>query len=71
MLVTACLIGLAMAITRRDAAYLLVLVWSFAGIGLKQAATPLVAVSAWIAALFALALAGYSLFNRRQKPIHQ
>ena len=71
MLVAACLIGLAMAITRQDAAYLLVLVWSFAGIGLKQAATPLVAVSAWIAAFFALALAGYSLFNRRQKPIHQ
>jgi len=65
MLVVASLIGLAMAITRQDAAYLFVLVWSFAGIGIKQAATPLVAISAWIAACFALALAVYCLFKRR------
>jgi hypothetical protein len=71
MLVAASLIGLAMAITRQDAAYLFVLVWPFAGIGLKQATTPLVAVSAWIAALFALALAVYCLFNRRPKSVHQ
>jgi benzodiazapine receptor len=70
MLVAASLIGLAMAITRQDAAYLFVLVWSFAGIGLKQAGTPLVVVSAWIAAFFALALAVYSLFNRRPQQVH-
>jgi len=70
MLAAASLIGLAMALTRRDAAYLFVLVWSFVGIALKQAATPLVAMSAWIAALFALALAVYCLFNRRPKPVH-
>lgn len=71
MLVTASLIGSAMTITRQDAAYLFVMVWSFAGIGIKQAATPLVAVSAWVAALFALALAVYCLFNRRLKPVHE
>jgi hypothetical protein len=67
MLAAASLIGLLMALTRQDAAYLLVLVWSFAGIGVKQAAAPLVAVSAWIAALFALLLAVYCLFARRSK----
>jgi hypothetical protein len=71
MLAAASLIGLAMALTRQDAAYLLVLVWSFAGIGFKQAATPPVAVSAWIAAFFALALAGYCLFIPRIKPVHE
>ena len=70
MLAAASLIGLAMAMSRRDAAFLFVLVWAFAGIGLKQAATPLVATSAWIAALFALACAVYCLFNHRPQSIH-
>ena len=68
MLLVASLLGLGMALTRRDYAYLLVLVWSFVGIAVKQAAEPLVAVSAWIVALFALALALYCLFVSRQKP---
>jgi len=67
MLFVASLLGLGMALTRRDVAYLLVLVWSFIGIAVKHAAVPLVAVSAWIAALFALALAIYCLFASRQK----
>jgi hypothetical protein len=48
-----------------------VLVWSFAGIGLKQAATPSVAISAWSAAIFALALSVYCLFIPRAKPVHE
>jgi benzodiazapine receptor len=71
MLAATILIGLGMALTRRDAAFLFVLVWALAGIANKQAATPLVAVSAWIAALLALGLALYSLFNRSPKPAHQ
>jgi len=63
----ASLIGLAMALTRRDVAFLLVLVWSFAGIGVKQAAAPLVAYSAWAAAVVALLLAAYSLMARKLK----
>jgi benzodiazapine receptor len=66
MLFVASLVGLMMALTRRDAAYLFVLVWSFAGIAVKQAATPMVAYAAWAAALVALGLAVYSIVARRR-----
>jgi hypothetical protein len=65
MLAVASLIGLAMAITRRDAAYLFVLVWSFIGIAVKQTSAPSVVTSAWIAAAFMSVLAVYSLMRRR------
>ncbi len=42
-------LGWMMARTRRDTAYLLVLVWSFVGIAVKQSAMPVV-IAAWIAA---------------------
>lgn len=55
MLGVAVIVGALMALNRRDAAYLGVLVWAFIGIALKHAATPLVAISAWLAtALVAL-----------------
>jgi hypothetical protein len=66
MLVIASLVGLLMALTRRDAGYLLVLVWSFAGIAVKQEGAPLVAYTAWIASLVALLLAVFSLIQRRR-----
>ncbi len=50
MLAAGVVIGLLIAITRRDIAYLLVLVWAFAGIGVKQATIPLVATAAWVSA---------------------
>lgn len=65
MIAVASLVGLAMAITRRDAAYLLVLVWSFAGIAVKQTPAPDVVLAAWIAAGLMLALAAYSLVRRK------
>ena len=69
MLVIATVIGALMAWTRRDAGYLFVLVWSFIGIALKQAAAPLVAYAAWIVAALALALAIYSLVQRGRKVV--
>jgi benzodiazapine receptor len=36
------------SLTRGDIAYMLVIAWAFAGIGVKQAATPIVATTAWI-----------------------
>ncbi len=59
-------VGLAVAMRylRRDAVYGGVVVWAFIGIALKQAATPAVAVAAWVgaalvvAALVVLALPG-------------
>ena len=65
MLVVACLLGFLMAISRRDSGYAFVLVWSFAGIAQQQADTALVANSAWVATVFALGLAIYSMIQRR------
>lgn len=66
MLAVASLLGLAMALTRRDAGYLAVLVWAFAGIAVKQTSAPLVVTSAWIAAALMLGLAIFSLLSRRK-----
>lgn len=65
MLAVASLVGLGMALARRDAGYLFVFVWAFAGIAVKQAGAPLVAYGAWAATLAALGLAVYSLARRR------
>jgi len=65
MLTVASLLGLGMALNRRDAGYLFVFVWALAGIALKQAAEPLVAYSAWVATVVAFGLAVYSLVRRR------
>src|SRR5512141_797285 len=65
MLVIASLLGVAMALARRDAGYLLVLVWAFAGIAVKQTSAPMVVLSAWIAAAAMLFLAVYSVWHRR------
>ena len=66
MLLVASLVGVMMALTRRDSAYLFVFAWSFAGIAVKQAATPMVAYAAWAAAVVALGLAIYSIIARRR-----
>jgi hypothetical protein len=68
MLAVASLLGLIVACTRRDAAYLLVFVWAFSGIALKHAAAVLVADAAWAAAGLALALAVLSIL-RRSRPV--
>lgn len=67
MLAVASLLGLLMALRRSDAAYLSVLVWAFIGIAVKQAAAPLVAVSAWLAAALMLALLLFSLLRLRSR----
>ncbi len=65
MLAVASLLGLAIAWTRRDAGYLLVLVWAFIGIAIKQTGEPLVMVSAWLAAVLMAGLAIFSFIRRR------
>jgi hypothetical protein len=64
MLAVASLLGLAMAVRRRDVSYLAVLVWAFVGIAVKQTSAPMVVLSAWIAAALMLGLAIYSLIRR-------
>jgi translocator protein len=57
-------IAAAAAITRRDIAYLLVLVWAFAGIGVRWPALPTVMVASFTAAALVALLAVYSLVAR-------
>lgn len=61
MLSVASLLGLAMALKRRDAAYLVVLVWAFIGIAVKQVTEPMLVLIGWIAAAFMFSLAIFSL----------
>src|SRR5512139_1725971 len=63
MLAVASLLGLAMALTRRDVGYLAVLGWAFVGIAVKQTSAPTVVLSAWSAAALMLGLAVYSLIR--------
>ena len=68
MLVAGVVIASAVSLTRRDVAYMLVIVWAFAGIAVKQAGTPVVATAAWVTtALAALMLVVGLLFKRRQQ----
>ncbi len=66
MIGVAAIVGGLMAWTRGDVAYLLVLVWAFVGIAVKQAATRPVANSALIAAalMAAAAVAAYYFRHR-------
>jgi benzodiazapine receptor len=66
MLGVASLLGLWMTISRKDMSYSFVLVWSFAGIAVKQVAEPLVTNFAWVAAVFVFGMAIYSLIQRRR-----
>jgi len=65
LIVVASIVGLLMTLTRKDAAYVFVLVWSFIGIAVKQADVANVAVTAWIGAGAMLLLAIYSLPRRQ------
>jgi translocator protein len=61
MLAVAVVLAWLMAITRRDVAYLLVLVWAFIGIATKHAATPVVSNAAWIATALVAAAVVWSI----------
>ncbi len=63
----------AMSFRRGDAAYALVIAWAFVGIALKQAATPLVAIAAWVATAVVLVdmIAGSILQARRRSTLRR
>ena len=66
MLVAGVAIASAVSLTRGDVAYMLVIVWAFAGIAVKHAGTPVVATAAWVTtALAALMLVAGFVFRRR------
>ncbi|QYK51486.1 MAG: tryptophan-rich sensory protein [Anaerolineales bacterium] len=64
MLVVASVLGAAMLLRERDAAYTLVLVWAFVGIALKQADSALVANAAWALATLLAAGSGWVTLQR-------
>ena len=67
MIAVASVLGLLMTVTRRDAAYVFVLAWSFIGIAVKQASVPNVPTAAWVAAGLMLLSAVYGLTRRRNE----
>jgi hypothetical protein len=68
MLVAGVGIASAVSLTRGDVAYMLVIVWAFAGIAVKHAGTPAVATTAWVTtALVALMLVAGVLSKRRRR----
>jgi len=50
MLLVGVILALGMALTRRDVAYVLVLIWAYVGIAVKQSTIPIVAQGAWVTA---------------------
>ena len=66
MLAVAVVIAAWMASTRADIAYLLVLAWAFAGIGVRHAGNDIVATASWVATAVVLLLVLVSLFRRRR-----
>ena len=68
VLVAVLIISMLMSLTRRDIAYLLVILWALAGITVKQAGTPAVVIPTWITfGLVAISLV-IGLFLPRQSP---
>ena len=60
-------IASAVSLTRGDIPYMLVIIWAFAGIAVRHASTPLVAISAWVAtAIAALMLVVGAVYHRRR-----
>lgn len=68
MLIVGLGIASVVSLTRGDIAYMLVIMWAFAGIGVKHAATPVVATAAWgTTALVALMLVVGIVVKERRK----
>ena len=67
MLAAGVIISAAMSLRRADIAYSLVLVWAYIGIAVKQASSPLVATSAWIAAGLILVILVIGVLRKHQQ----
>ncbi|HEX6306384.1 MAG TPA: tryptophan-rich sensory protein [Anaerolineales bacterium] len=68
MLIAGGVITLVVYQTRNDVAYVLVIIWSYVGIAVKQVNAPAVALPAWIiAGLLALLLLASALLMQRRK----
>ena len=68
MLLAGVIISALMSFLRGDVAYLLVIIWAYIGIAVKQTATPTVANAAWIASVLVVLLlvAGMAYYSHRK-----
>jgi hypothetical protein len=66
MMGVAVVLALAMTIARRDAAYLLVLVWAFAGIAIKFSTITLIATVSWVATALVAGMVVWSWWTGRK-----
>jgi benzodiazapine receptor len=64
MIYVAGILTMVVAAVRSDAAFALVIAWAAAGIAVKQATTPLVAINAWILTVVAALAVVWSLYAR-------
>jgi hypothetical protein len=68
MLIAGAVIASAVSLTRGDIAYMLVIVWAFAGIAVKHAGTPVIAISAWVmTAVVAVMLVVGALYHKTHR----
>lgn len=68
MLAIALVLATLMALIRKDLAYLLVFIWAFIGIAIRQSPAMFVSISAWIAAFLVLLLVILTLLNKSKQP---
>jgi len=70
MLAAGVCIASAVSLTWGDVAYMLVIIWAFAGIAVKQAGVPVIATGAWIATVLVGLMLVFDVFvtRRRLKP---
>jgi hypothetical protein len=66
ILLVVAVLSTAMAISRGDVAYLLVIIWASAGIAVKQQPTPVVSITAWAVAAYAAILVILALIVQRR-----
>jgi len=69
MIIVGGVLAAMMRFRRNEVAFLLVVVWAFAGISVKQAATPVVAYTGWVCAGGLLLLLFVSVLFQRLRPL--
>lgn len=66
MLVVGGIVATAMSLRHADVGYLLVIIWAFIGIAVKQAGTPVVATSAWVLSALVAVILVVGFLRREQ-----
>lgn len=66
MLAAGVVIAAAMALTRGDIAYLLVLIWAFAGIAVKHSDNDIVSTASWVATIIVVLLVVLAIFRNQR-----